>query len=184
MGLSNYTWKNNYYRCLGRGERYSINGKIKLERNEVLSWPGESGAVLHLIDCYLKWFHWAEGDQVLRGLPEEPNISPLTTGVGVGGANVADEAAGFYVKLINQWRGNSLSWLTLIATAGNRGPFAPFQPKPDTFVKPWTEGDPFIKRRSVPWHLQHPLKWRCITYFTRWMKRHPSLSRPYETLCS
>lgn len=113
-----------------------------------------------------------------------PSISPLTTGVGVGGATVADEAAGFYVKLINQWRGNSLSWLTLIAKAGNGRPLVPFQPKPDTFVKPWTEGDPFIKRRSVPWHLQHPLKWRCITYFTRWMKRHPSLSRPYETLCS
>lgn len=50
-----------------------------------------------------------------------------------------------------------------------------FQLKPDTFVKVWTRGDLFIKRISVSWHLQHLLKWRCITYFTRWKRKHPSL---------
>lgn len=50
-----------------------------------------------------------------------------------------------------------------------------FELQPDSFVKTWTECDLFIKRRSVPWHLQHPLKWRCITYFTRRVKSHPSL---------
>lgn len=50
-----------------------------------------------------------------------------------------------------------------------------FELQPDSFVKTWTECDLFIKRRSVPWHLQHPLKWRCITYFTWRVKSHPSL---------
>lgn len=69
---------------------------------------------------------------------------------------------------------NSLSLLTLqIVGTGRRVPS--FQLKPDTFVKVWTWGDLFIKGISVPWHLQHLLKWRCITYFTRWKRKHPSL---------
>lgn len=47
--------------------------------------------------------------------------------------------------------------------------------QPDSSVKSWAECDLFIWRRSVPWHLQDPLKWRCITYFTRRAKSHPSL---------
>lgn len=66
----------------------------------------------------------------------------------------------------------SRSWCSLSSSAGTRR-LVPKQP--DSFVKTWAECDLFIKRRSVPWHLQHPLKWRCITYFTRRIKSHPSL---------
>lgn len=70
--------------------------------------------------------------------------------------------------------GNSSGVLALIETAGSGRRLPGFQLQLDAFVKVWTRADLFIKRRSVPWHLQHPLKWRCITYFTRWQKRHPS----------